>query len=140
MAIELQADGHWQLLNPLIDIGRPIYLDICSQRCDNRFKCYSERNYSMLKCAVCGMMVWLGFEMLRGPCVDSSRMSSGMPIHPFPPHECHVLEPHTEVAMENETPHKVLSTAAGSSSTDTALTPSTGSLVITEVSPVVLTS
>lgn len=91
----------------------------------------------MSKCAVCGMIVWLGFEMLRGSCVDSSRMSSGMPIHPFSPHECHALEPHTEIAMENETPHKVLSTVGGPSSTDTPLTPSTGSLVITEVSPVV---
>ena len=137
MAIELQADGLGNFLTHSSISVRPIYLDICPQRCDNRFKCYSERNYSMSKCAVSGMIVWLGFEMLRGSCVDSSRMSSGMPIHPFPPHECHALEPHTEIAMENETPHKVLSTAGGSSSTDTALTPSTGSLVITEVSPVV---
>jgi hypothetical protein len=68
------------------------------------------------KCTVCGMIVWLGFEMSNGLCVDS--ISS---------HECHALEPHTEIGIESETPYRALSTAVGS--TPTVLTPSTGSLV-----------
>jgi hypothetical protein len=72
------------------------------------------------KCAVCGMMVWLGFEMSNGMCIDSIRS-----------HECHALEPHThtETAIEPETPYWAVSTGVGSGSP--VLTPFTGSLVLT---------
>jgi hypothetical protein len=39
VAIELQADGLGNFLTHSSISVRPIYLDICPQRCDNRFKC-----------------------------------------------------------------------------------------------------
>lgn len=74
----------------------------------------------VFKCTVCGMSVWLALELSGGPCMPST-----------PPHECHAMQPHTEIAMETETPPKALSTMVGSTPTHYVLNAEPGAYNIT---------
>jgi hypothetical protein len=76
------------------------------------------------QCAACGTILALAFELSSGLCNLCDRQYN----HP-------ALEPHAEFSTEVEPPRGELITMAGS--TNTIITPSTGSLTVTGIPPTI---